>query len=79
MSCLSVQLIDKLSVKTPTGEVKLKVMKEIAKEHNIEWDTTESEKELLKPPEELIVCSSSPTSLSFSLLFTHLLAHTHHM
>ncbi|KAG4175224.1 hypothetical protein ERO13_A11G170900v2 [Gossypium hirsutum] len=47
-------LIDKLSVKTPTGEAKLKVMKEIAKDHNIEWDTTESEKELLKPPEELI-------------------------
>ncbi|GLT82564.1 hypothetical protein SLE2022_009280 [Rubroshorea leprosula] len=47
-------LIDKLSVKTPSGEVKLKVMKEIAKEHQIEWDTTESEKELLKPPEELI-------------------------
>ncbi|GMI66098.1 IST1-LIKE 3 [Hibiscus trionum] len=47
-------LIDKLSVKTPTGEAKLKVMKEIAKEHNIEWDTSESEKELLKPPEELI-------------------------
>ncbi|KAG8478130.1 hypothetical protein CXB51_027909 [Gossypium anomalum] len=47
-------LIDKLSVKTPRGEAKLKVMKEIAKDHNIEWDTTESEKELLKPPEELI-------------------------
>ncbi|GLT39319.1 hypothetical protein SLA2020_135170 [Shorea laevis] len=47
-------LIDKLSVKTPSGEVKLKVMKEIAKEHQIEWDTTESEKELLKPPEQLI-------------------------
>ncbi|TYG45731.1 hypothetical protein ES288_D11G198200v1 [Gossypium darwinii] len=47
-------LIDKLSVKTPTGEAKLKVMKEIAKDHNIEWDTSESEKELLKPPEELI-------------------------
>ncbi|XVE82410.1 hypothetical protein DITRI_Ditri16bG0002300 [Diplodiscus trichospermus] len=47
-------LIEKLSVKTPSGEVKLKVMKEIAKEHNIEWDTAESEKELLKPPEELI-------------------------
>ncbi|KAL0543463.1 hypothetical protein IC582_018559 [Cucumis melo] len=47
-------LIDKLSVRTPTGEVKLKIMKEIAKEHKIEWDTTESEKELLKPPEELI-------------------------
>ena len=40
------------------GEVKLKVMKEIAKEYQIEWDTTESENELLKPPEELIVCSA---------------------
>uniref|UniRef100_F6HRY7 IST1-like protein n=1 Tax=Vitis vinifera TaxID=29760 RepID=F6HRY7_VITVI len=47
-------LIDKLSVRTPMGEVKLKVMKEIAKEYQIEWDTTESENELLKPPEELI-------------------------
>ncbi|KAE8654794.1 Regulator of Vps4 activity in the MVB pathway protein isoform 2 [Hibiscus syriacus] len=35
-------------------EAKVKVMKEIAKELNIEWDTFESEKELLKPPEELI-------------------------
>ncbi|OVA16033.1 protein of unknown function DUF292 [Macleaya cordata] len=47
-------LIEKLSVRTPNGEVKLKLMKEIAKEYQIEWDTTESEKELLKPPEELI-------------------------
>ncbi|KAJ4833382.1 hypothetical protein Tsubulata_032957 [Turnera subulata] len=45
---------DKLSVRTPSGEVKLKVMKEIAKEYQIEWDTTESEKELLKAHEELI-------------------------
>jgi len=49
------QLIEKLSVRTPAGEVKLKVLKEIAKEHQIDWDTTESEKELLKPPEEPIV------------------------
>ncbi|KVI08768.1 protein of unknown function DUF292, eukaryotic [Cynara cardunculus var. scolymus] len=47
-------LIDKLSVRTPAGEVKLKVLKEIAKEYQIEWDTTESETELLKPPEKLI-------------------------
>ncbi|OWM68262.1 IST1-like protein isoform X2 [Punica granatum] len=47
-------LIEKLSVKTPSGETKLKVMKEIAKEYQIEWDTTESEMELLKPPEEKI-------------------------
>ncbi|ESW28210.1 hypothetical protein PHAVU_003G268000 [Phaseolus vulgaris] len=48
------QLIEKLSVRTPPGEVKLKVLKEIAKEHQIDWDTTESEKELLKPPEDPI-------------------------
>ncbi|XP_057490222.1 uncharacterized protein LOC130776075 isoform X2 [Actinidia eriantha] len=47
-------LIEKLSVRTPSGQVKLKVMKEIAKEYQIEWDTAESEMELLKPPEELI-------------------------
>ncbi|XP_052190198.1 uncharacterized protein LOC127799937 [Diospyros lotus] len=47
-------LIEKLSVRTPSGQLKLKVMKEIAKEYQIEWDTTESEKELLQPPEELI-------------------------
>ncbi|XVF59870.1 hypothetical protein PTKIN_Ptkin07bG0310400 [Pterospermum kingtungense] len=57
-------LIDKLSVKTPSGEVKLKVMKEIAKEHNIEWDTAESENELLKPPEELIEGPSTFVSAS---------------
>jgi vacuolar protein sorting-associated protein IST1 len=42
-------------------------MKEIAKEHQIEWDTEESEKELLKAPEEMIVSSS----LSLSLSHTH--------
>lgn len=47
-------LIEKLSVKKPSGQTKLKVLKDIAKEHQIDWDTTESEQELLKPPEELI-------------------------
>lgn len=47
-------LIEKLSVKTPSGEVKLKIMKEIAKEYQVEWDTADSEMELLKPPEERI-------------------------
>ncbi|KAI3808367.1 hypothetical protein L1987_24316 [Smallanthus sonchifolius] len=46
-------LIEKLSVRTPAGELKLKVLKEIAKEYQIDWDTTESETELLKPPEKL--------------------------
>ncbi|GAA0144486.1 hypothetical protein Leryth_024181 [Lithospermum erythrorhizon] len=46
-------LIEKLSVRTPSGEVKLKVLKEIAKEYQVDWNTTESEAELLKPPEKL--------------------------
>lgn len=47
-------LIDKLSVRTPSGETKMKVLKEIAKEYQVEWDTRESEQELLQPPEEKI-------------------------
>ncbi|KAI7731066.1 hypothetical protein M8C21_027052 [Ambrosia artemisiifolia] len=59
-------LIDKLSVRTPAGELKLKVLKEIAKEYQIDWDTTESETELLKPPEKLI--DGPPTFMSASTM-----------
>jgi hypothetical protein len=52
---LFVKLIEKLSVKKPTGEIKLKVMKVIAKEYQVDWDMTETEQELLKPPEERLV------------------------
>ncbi|EHA8591479.1 IST1-like protein [Cocos nucifera] len=52
-------LIEKLSVRKPTGEVKLKVMREIAKEYEIKWDATEFETELLKPPEEHLEGSRS--------------------
>ncbi|MQM11826.1 hypothetical protein Taro_044736 [Colocasia esculenta] len=62
-------LIEKLSVRTPSGEVKLKVMKEIAKQFQIEWDTTESELELLKPlerplegPKSFVSASSMPVN-----------------
>ncbi|KAK8966127.1 hypothetical protein KSP40_PGU007113 [Platanthera guangdongensis] len=47
-------LVEKLSIRKPGGEVKLKMMKEIAKEYQIEWNSKETEDELLKPPEELI-------------------------
>ncbi|CAI9763522.1 unnamed protein product [Fraxinus pennsylvanica] len=47
-------LIEKLSIRSPTGETKLKVLKEIAKEYQANWNTTESETELLKPPEKPI-------------------------
>lgn len=65
------QLIDKLSVRTPKGEVKLKLMKEIAKEYQIEWNSTESEAELLKPAEERIVCISPSVSLHLSRTYMH--------
>ncbi|XP_074308454.1 uncharacterized protein LOC141643272 [Silene latifolia] len=45
-------LVEKLSALNPPGELKLKVMKEIAKEYQVEWDTTDTEAELLKPPEK---------------------------
>uniref|UniRef100_J3MZU3 IST1-like protein n=2 Tax=Oryza brachyantha TaxID=4533 RepID=J3MZU3_ORYBR len=53
-ACVNNLLIEKLSVKKPSGQSKLKILKEIAKEHQIDWDTTETEQELLKPSEELI-------------------------
>ncbi|KAJ0960314.1 hypothetical protein J5N97_001885 [Dioscorea zingiberensis] len=57
-------LIEKLSVRKPSGEKKLKILKEIAKEYQVEWDTTESEKELLKPPEEFLEGPKSFVSAS---------------
>ncbi|KAM5546930.1 hypothetical protein ABKV19_001453 [Rosa sericea] len=48
------KMIENLSIKTPSGEVKLKLMKEIANEYRVEWDATKYERELFKPTEELI-------------------------
>ena len=48
-------IIEKLSVRKPPGPTKLEILKEIAKEHQIDLDTTDSEQELQKPHQELIV------------------------
>ncbi|KAJ7520721.1 hypothetical protein O6H91_19G019700 [Diphasiastrum complanatum] len=48
------KIIEKLSVRAPSGETKLKLLKEIAAEHNVEWDPSDSESELLKPAEDLL-------------------------
>ena len=48
-------MIEKLSIKPPSGEVKLKLMKDIANELKLDWDPTVSESELLKTPEDLLV------------------------
>lgn len=48
------QLIELLSVRAPAPDVKLKLLKEIAEEHELDWDPSASENELLKPHEDLL-------------------------
>ncbi|CAA3029515.1 Spindle pole body [Olea europaea subsp. europaea] len=48
------QLVELLSVRTPDPNVKLKLLKEIAEEHELDWDPSASETELLKPHEDLL-------------------------
>ncbi|EYU43558.1 hypothetical protein ABFS82_03G016500 [Erythranthe guttata] len=48
------QLIELLSIRAPAPDVKLKLLKEIALEHELEWDPTATESELLKPHEDLL-------------------------
>ncbi|KAI3467083.1 hypothetical protein Pfo_023746 [Paulownia fortunei] len=47
-------IIEKLSVSAPPANVKLKVLKEIALEYNINWDSTKTETEFSKKPEDLL-------------------------
>lgn len=44
-----------LSIRAPAPDVKLKLLKEIAVEHELEWDPSATESELLKPHEDLLV------------------------
>ncbi|KAA8529156.1 hypothetical protein F0562_034045 [Nyssa sinensis] len=60
-------IIEKLYVRAPSGEVKLKVLKEIAQEHNVKWDSSQTEAEFSKKPEDLLdgpkpVCSDAAVS-----------------
>ncbi|KAL2468043.1 Regulator of Vps4 activity in the MVB pathway protein [Forsythia ovata] len=48
------QLVELLSVRAPAPDVKLKLLKEIAEEHELDWDPNASESELLKPHEDLL-------------------------
>ncbi|XP_039041946.1 IST1 homolog [Hibiscus syriacus] len=48
------QLIELLSIRAPSPEVKLKILKEIAEEHELEWDPTSTESEFFKPREDLL-------------------------
>ncbi|BBN04957.1 vacuolar protein sorting-associated protein IST1 [Marchantia polymorpha subsp. ruderalis] len=48
------RIIEKLSVRAPPGEAKLKLLKEIAAEYKVDWDPADTEAELLKRPEDLL-------------------------
>lgn len=52
---LDPQVIEKLSVSRASGEEKLKVMKDIAAEHNVKWDPAPFEKEIRVVPDDLLV------------------------
>ncbi|GAV89146.1 Ist1 domain-containing protein [Cephalotus follicularis] len=47
-------IIEKLSISAPSGEAKLKVLKEIAREYNLEWDSSNTEAEFTKTHEDLL-------------------------
>ncbi|GKB43248.1 IST1-like protein [Tanacetum coccineum] len=45
---------NKIVFRAPSPEVKLNLLKEIAVEHGLDWDPTESKTELLEPHEDLL-------------------------
>ncbi|RWW66263.1 hypothetical protein BHE74_00026381 [Ensete ventricosum] len=47
-------IIELLSIRAPSVEVKLKLLKEIAEEHELDWDPSTTETEFLKPHEDLL-------------------------
>ncbi|KAK7280472.1 hypothetical protein RJT34_25536 [Clitoria ternatea] len=47
-------IIEKLSVSAPSGEVKLKVLRDIAEEYNLTWDSSKTEAEFRKNHEDLL-------------------------
>lgn len=59
------QIIELLSIRPPPVEVKMKLLKEIAEEHEIDWDPSATETEYLKPHEDLL---NGPTYFSGSTL-----------
>ncbi|XP_052199954.1 uncharacterized protein LOC127806608 [Diospyros lotus] len=47
-------IIEKLSVSAPSAEVKLKALKGIAQEYHVDWDSSKTEAEFSKKPEDLL-------------------------
>lgn len=65
-------MIELLSVRAPSAEKKLKLLKEIAEEHELDWDPAASEAEIFKPHEDLLVSCTLVNGHTFTLLFPFL-------
>ncbi|GKV46550.1 hypothetical protein SLEP1_g53524 [Rubroshorea leprosula] len=50
-------IIENLSVSSPSAELRIKVLKEIAQEYNLDWDSSTTEAELTKKHEDLLAGS----------------------
>ncbi|KAF8662415.1 hypothetical protein HU200_055997 [Digitaria exilis] len=59
------QIIELHSIRPPAVDAKLKLLKEIAEEHEVDWDPSETETEFLKPHEDLL---NGPTYFNGSSL-----------
>ncbi|XP_039115515.1 IST1 homolog [Dioscorea cayenensis subsp. rotundata] len=63
-------LIEKLSVRVAPSDLRLKVLKDIAREHNVDWDSSSTEAEFRKKHEDLLEglnSSNSPATAVDSL------------
>ncbi|KAL3565597.1 hypothetical protein D5086_033643 [Populus alba] len=69
------QLIQLLSVCAPSPEAKLKLLKGIAEEHELDWDPAASETELLKKNEDLLVSMVQLPQFLLSFLVLHVFSH----
>lgn len=52
---VNLQLIELLSIRAPSPEKKLNLLKEIAVENDLDWDPAASETEFFKKHEDLLV------------------------
>ncbi|XP_062195594.1 uncharacterized protein LOC133898837 [Phragmites australis] len=59
------QIIELLSIRPPPVDAKMKLLKEIAEEHEVDWNPSETETEFLKPHEDLL---NGPTYFNGSAL-----------
>lgn len=62
-------MIELLSVRAPSPEKKLKLLTEIAEEHDLDWDPAGTEAEFNKSPEDLLA-SVVPFSFLSQLVVT---------